>query len=170
VLYLHCKYVWNSIVIIYYLEYLVWLYALLSYSFIFIHLLACVVPMDMDISWVTIWPQVMVMRVHTGSGIGTSGNMTILMRREPGSGSPLTDVGGAWMPSRLIYIIIRHVQKWFNYRINDFKNLIKASITDRREYLHHYSLVCIYAWTYRQSTWVARVWHIWSWEYPSWCT
>lgn len=42
------------------------------------------------------------MRVHTGSGIGTSGNMTILMRREPGRGSPLTDVGGAWMPSEYL--------------------------------------------------------------------
>lgn len=47
------------------------------------------------------------MRVHTGSGMGTSGNMTILMRREPGSGSPLTDVGGAWMPERLIYFMVK---------------------------------------------------------------
>lgn len=45
------------------------------------------------------------MRVHTGSGIGTSGNMTILIRRDPGNGSPLTDVGGAWMPAEFINII-----------------------------------------------------------------
>jgi len=68
------------------------------------------------------------MRVHTGSGMGTSGNMTILMRRDPGSGSPLTDVGGAWIPARLIYFMVKNVQKALNYSINDFTNSIKVSI------------------------------------------
>lgn len=77
------------------------------------------------------------MRVHTGSGIGTSGNMTILMRREPGSGSPLTDVGGAWMPARLIYFMIKNVQKCFNYRQNDFTNSIIVSF-DKQRHLQHY--------------------------------
>lgn len=70
------------------------------------HLLACVVPIDIDMSWVTIWPQVMVISVHTGSGIGTSGNITILMRRALGNGSPVSDVGGAWMPKKLTKIKI----------------------------------------------------------------
>jgi len=36
------------------------------------------------------------------------------MRRAPGSGSPLTDVGGAWMPAQLMYFtIIRNVRKHF---------------------------------------------------------
>lgn len=49
----------------------------------------------------------MVIRVHTGSGMGTSGNITILMSREPGSGSPETDVGGAWIPEKQMYITFK---------------------------------------------------------------
>jgi hypothetical protein len=64
----------------------------------------------------------MVISVHTGSGMGTSGNITILMRREPGSGSPETDVGGAWIPEKKMYIVIRIYVKKFDFQ-NNLNNL-----------------------------------------------
>lgn len=71
------------------------------------YLLAWAVPTAIDISWVITWPHDIVTRVHKGSGIGKSGNITILTRRANGRGSWLaTEVGGAWTPNQNIISIM----------------------------------------------------------------